>query len=354
LKVRKLALSRHSAKQLFLGVFCLLLSACSSELPPTSGDITAPSNTAEVGVKINLTTTKPTASLRQHLAAASSQALTAAEQLANKVQTFSDTPQLANLQQALNSWEHAHMSYLLAKSLIVQTLRHPILDQAQIEPTVIHPITVRLDQFPMINGYLDAVQGYPKSGLMHSEATLSLESLNTEHQFSDPSYVALGFHALKFMLIGDDNTLEGTKEGNTAEDRLKDYIPPTTAASSALISSVEAANEASSTDMKSNTDSDHQKAVLRRKHYLKLLTKQIVVDIGLIDQEWQSEEGFYQQHFSAFTPQDNKRYLTLLEKEHAQRIAGIAEGGSSTAEHLNADTITESTKLLNRLKASLL
>lgn len=90
-----------------------------------------------------------------------------------------------------------------------------------------------IDAFPMLPGYLDSVEGYPSSGLIHSEVGIDLATLQEEHQFSDELYLTLGFHPFEFILNGDPSApipawrrfvLEGTDKQKAAAQRRAEYL----------------------------------------------------------------------------------------------------------------------------------
>lgn len=56
---------------------------------------------------------------------------------------------------------------------------------------------------PALAGFIDAIPGYPDSGLVHDETvTLSMDSLLQQHQVTDDGEVALGLFALEVLLFG--------------------------------------------------------------------------------------------------------------------------------------------------------
>lgn len=90
-----------------------------------------------------------------------------------------------------------------------------------------------IDAFPMLPGYLDSVEGYPSSGLIHSEVSIDLVTLQGEHQFSDELYLTLGFHPFEFILNGDPSApipawrrfaIEGTDKQKAAAQRRAEYL----------------------------------------------------------------------------------------------------------------------------------
>ncbi|MDX1453360.1 MAG: imelysin family protein, partial [Oleiphilaceae bacterium] len=129
-----------------------------------------------------------------------------ASDLRQAVESYVRKPSPESRQSALAAWQQAHDHIMMWQWLRSLDLYDPVLDLNQLDDPVKHSIWSRLDQYPMLPGYLDAVPGYPTSGLVHMETPVTLEQLNLEHQFSDAAYVALGYHALEFLLTGGDNS----------------------------------------------------------------------------------------------------------------------------------------------------
>jgi len=248
------------------------------------------------------------------------------EQLLNRAMVLSETvthftrqPTQKNLVSAQLAWKQTHDRYITTQLFRHIDLTHPQLDLSQSSPKVIHPIDIRLDQHPMIPGYLDAVAGYANSGLIYSELPISAEILNTEHQFSDTGYVAIGFHALKFMLDGDPafDSPHSSRFASLTENKQNSSAPP--------------------------------RPEERRSRYLLLLVDMIIEDLKRLLLAWSSEDGFYTQTLLAMDQKQSERLiLNALNLESASLSALKTESAAKAnkASHLNRDSIASRTALL--------
>ena len=184
------------------------------------------------------------------------------EALQKSITDFTSNPSLETLNSAKTALAKAHHHYMLVQVFQNIDLFNPEFDLKQSQPTVIHPLAIRLDQHPVIPGYLDAVPNFPMSGLTFSEQTLSTDFLNNEHQFSDSAYVAIGFHALELMLTGGMN--------QSPEARVLNF---------------------------SHLKGEAKKGTpgYRRSLYVQLLTTLIKDDLTRLSNAWGKSEGFYPQ-----------------------------------------------------------
>ncbi|AJQ97738.1 imelysin family protein [Gynuella sunshinyii] len=126
-------------------------------------------------------------------------ALSSARELQSNVETFLLEPTQSRLDLARTSWRAAHGNYIsctLYSTQATSPQRQAFLDK----------ITSTIDAWPIQPGFIDYLPDYPQTGLIN-DTTLQLtqERLIQEHQFSSLEDVSLGFHALEFMLWGNNN-----------------------------------------------------------------------------------------------------------------------------------------------------
>ena len=210
---------------------------------------------------------------------------------------FINTPTPEHLSKAKNALANTHKQYMMIQVFQNIDIPHPEFDLKQNQDPVIHPLHIRLDQFPLIPGYLDAVPNYPHSGLVFSEQALTLEYLNNEHQFTDTAYVALGFHALEFMLTGGLN--------QKTQARSTDFNPIT------------------------KTPEEHTPKY-RRSRYLQLLVQQLDEDLQKLASAWQSNEGFYPEVLHELLSSESSRLIQQAFKMEEHTL-------SSKKEHAKQD-----------------
>jgi len=90
----------------------------------------------------------------------------------------------------------------------------------------------RLNAWPLDEAYIDYVQGNPKAGLVNNEGVeITKASLTDKNQADDEAEVSTGYHAIEFLLWGQDLSLEtpGTRPvsdfADTPENkRRRDYL----------------------------------------------------------------------------------------------------------------------------------
>ncbi|UZE95744.1 imelysin family protein [Alkalimarinus alittae] len=181
-----------------------------------------------------------------------------AEQLQKSIQLFVTAPTEKGLIEAQSAWLNSHNEYTSTQLFRNININHPVLDQSTIKP-VKHAIAIRIDQTPLLPGYIDEVEGYPKSGFIFSPLPIDRETLNKEHQFADSAYVALGFHAVEFLLWGENNRT------HTA------FLP---------------------TQQESDVNSDDVFKV-RRSQLLSLTTSMLTEDLATLCKAWNTNTGFY-------------------------------------------------------------
>lgn len=300
--------------------FAVLLTGCSDEpdATPDSGVSMAPSDQPvnidqrfEAPDKNKLS---PNVLLADHVHQLYVLAWTLSKQLQEAIADLVAHPDLQTMESAQRLWAEAHDAYLLASIADLLNISHPILDMAQSAPVVIHNSRTRIDQHPMIPGYLDSVSGYPKSGLMHAEVAIDFDTLNAEHQFSDSAYVTMGFHALEFMLFGDP-TME--------QERFLDY-------------QVEGKTEREA------------KVAQRRAEYVQWLTGQLQTDIALHVEAWAAPEGFYRSYVTVLRKDDLADSLTqAIEQEEAQG------NDPDRKQHISAEVSAQRLQWLQRLNTLL-
>ncbi|KZY74605.1 hypothetical protein A3742_08510 [Oleiphilus sp. HI0071] len=215
--------TRYYAIRSLFAFACVMLSACNPAKPTSSEHEKNVETSLEAQMELETTSKnleKPSKSLVLELEAKLLDAATQANALNTETKAFLASPTEQGHADLLQTYQKAHQSYRLASAVL-------FLASGQSASNLL------IDAFPMLPGYLDSVEGYPSSGLIHSEMNINLKTLEDEHQFSDELYLTLGFHPYEFILTGDPSspiaawrrfTIEGTEKQKLAAQRRSAYL----------------------------------------------------------------------------------------------------------------------------------
>lgn len=247
---------------------------------------------------------------------------TEADALKDQVTQFVIAPSEKTLHNSILAWEQAHNRYL-AGHFLSDLFADLITDETQnLSDQPLLDVHKRLDAHPLLPGYLDSVEGYPFSGLIHTEIPLTLATLYQEFQLGDAAYVTLGFHALEVMLKGTDKEREITEF-----EALK-----------ALQETSKAAPE------------------LRRTLYCSLLAEQIQQDIQTLPSEWQQQIKTVLFNLDAEQTQTLKLRLTKTLDRQVTEPADASQKNkklTDSPEHKNAQALEMEQSLREKLRAAL-
>lgn len=224
------ALKPHSLKRIHRGLrtslvaSMLALSACSNSTnEATDSPLATQEQASESQVAKQASIATPNAqnlAILTQVQASFKQSRASAQTLTESTRVYTASPSAEAHTALLDLFKLAHQDYRVALATT------HISTQALLSAHMI-------DDAPLLNGYLDSVEGYPHSGLINSELPLTAESLAREYQFSDPLYLTLGFHPYAFILAGDPShpvaawrrfADEGTDKQKNAAQRRRDYL----------------------------------------------------------------------------------------------------------------------------------
>ncbi|MDA0278999.1 MAG: hypothetical protein O3C29_00930 [Proteobacteria bacterium] len=106
-----------------------------------------------------------------------------------------------NLTLSKQAWLDAHSAYELT------TLHRYFATQllGEQDSLALMQLQYQINHWPIIPGYIDYVDGYPDSGIVHDiNVNLDVDSLREQHGAFDISEATLGFHVIEFLLWGYD------------------------------------------------------------------------------------------------------------------------------------------------------
>ena len=151
----------------------------------------------------------------------------------------------------------------------------------------------QMDANPIQPGYLDAFDVYHHSGIVNDIAMLiSAKNLRAAHGFSDDTDVSIGFHALAYLIFGEDSKRPLTQlqaQTQTPQQRDKTGLKVN--------------------DLPSN----------RRRQLIKLLSELLLDDARQLQQLWQSENGRLQQNYRALAADSRLQLIQAASQQFLQR-----------------------------------
>ncbi len=106
-----------------------------------------------------------------------------------------------NLTLSKQAWLDAHSAYELT------TLHRYFATQllGEQDSLALMQLQYQINHWPIIPGYIDYIDGYPDSGIVHDiNVNLDVDSLREQHGAFDISEATLGFHVIEFLLWGYD------------------------------------------------------------------------------------------------------------------------------------------------------
>jgi putative iron-regulated protein len=229
-----------------------------------------------------------------------SDARIAAARLQSEIERLLAMPSEASLAAARLAWIEARRPYLATEAF--RFYEGPI--DAPPSARRAEGPEGRLNAWPLNEAVIDYVEGDPGAGLVNDTSVpMTRDAVLGRDQISDEADVTTGWHAIEFLLWGQDRDPEGP--GNRPAT---DFAPGSPA-----------------------TD--------RRRDYVALLAAQIVADLAWLEQQWRSgEPGSYADEFLALEPHEAiGRMLTgaalLAGHELAsERLAVALDSGSQEDE----------------------
>jgi putative iron-regulated protein len=123
------------------------------------------------------------------------------EKFQSSIATLTDQTNIENLNLSKQAWLNAHSAYELT------TLHRYYATQliGEQNSLALMQLQYQINHWPIVPGYIDYVDGYPDSGIVHDiNVNLDADSLREQHGSFDVSEVTLGFHAIEFLLWGYD------------------------------------------------------------------------------------------------------------------------------------------------------
>lgn len=189
---------------------------------------------------------------------------------ARKVQAaigaFLDAPSAQTLAAARAAWVAARPAYLVTEAF--RFYDGPI---DVVYPTGKPGPEPRINAWPLNEAFIDYVKGQPKAGLISDvKVPLTAESIESRDQVADESDVTTGWHAIEFLLWGQD-----FNDNGPGDRPASDYSPG------------KPVNE-------------------RRRLYLRTVTSMLVNELqGLADAWAPDAAGNYRAHFMAMDPRES-------------------------------------------------
>lgn len=120
----------------------------------------------------------------------------------SKVEAFTNAPNRGGLEEIRELWLAAYSAYAKTEAFRLE-------DSASLR------LRANLDTWPVDENILDYVVGSPNSGLVNDQNTaITKEVLRQRHQAGGEANVTIGFHAIEFLLWGQD--LLATSPGTRA------------------------------------------------------------------------------------------------------------------------------------------
>lgn len=122
-------------------------------------------------------------------------AIDEAKRLQSLVAAFLKTPDETQSENIKTSWLLAHQAYLASQyGLFIRSNERERLN-------------FEIESWPIQPGFIDALPEYPNSGIINDITLLiDLPTLREQHGITDKEEVALGFHAIEYLIYGRDLT----------------------------------------------------------------------------------------------------------------------------------------------------
>ena len=189
----------------WLLLLCITIASCGIKPVAPASEIDDLSGSAERMDRID---PELTAAARELMAAYLEQieldlgaADKALNDLYNEINVFLDSPDDRLMERVQNSWLTAHSAYELT------ALHRYFADLVLVErdSLALFQLQYQINHWPILPGYIDYLGSYTDSGIV-SDITIALElpGLRQQHGSFDLSEVILGFHALEFLIWGEN------------------------------------------------------------------------------------------------------------------------------------------------------
>lgn len=173
--------------------------------------------------------------------------------LQKAIQIFTDAPSEASLKTARQAWLDAREFY--GQTEAFRFYGGPIDDKNGPEG--------RINAWPMDESYVDGVKDAPNAGIINNrKLTLSKKQLAGLNERDGEENIATGWHAIEFLLWGQDLSTTGPGERS-----FEDFVD----------------------GKKPNAD--------RRRQYLKLVTELLVDDLRSVSKAWAPKPATYRAQF---------------------------------------------------------
>lgn len=187
----------------------------------------------------------------------------AADQMRAAIQAMLEMPSVESLAAARASWVAARPAYLVTE--VFRFYDGPIDITADGKPGP----EPHINAWPLNEAYLDAVRGQPRSGILwDSTIPLTRQSILERDQVSDEADVTTGWHAIEFLLWGQDFNAAGP-----GDRPYTDYLPG---------------------------QADRE----RRRLYLATVTEMLVADLQSLEATWTPDADNYRRKFLALEPRE--------------------------------------------------
>jgi putative iron-regulated protein len=235
---------------------------------------------------------KPQIEAYADLVSASYQAaVSAAQPLDQAVDELLANPSEDTLKAAREAWVKARQPYLQTE--VFRFYDGPIEE-----------IEGRINAWPMNEAAIDYVKDDPKAGLINSDKDLTAEAIIAANQADDEANVTTGWHAVEFLLWGQDFSADGPGTRPAT-----DYAPGSPA------------ND-------------------RRREYLRVVTTQLIADLSSLSTAWAPDRADgYAAKFKALPPREaigrmlNGMAILAGFEFMSERLAVALDSGDQEDEH---------------------
>ncbi|MCE2030402.1 imelysin family protein [Sessilibacter corallicola] len=181
------------------------------------------------------------------------------ETLSNAGDAFYNTPSEQTLEQLKTAWVNAHTEF---------SKTAPVFSLAHASPDLFYSLRQwqnLLDAHPVQPGYLDSFDVYTHSGIVNDTLlSINAETIRNQHQLTHSDEIALGFHAIEFLVWGENSNRD-----------LSLFIA------------------------EGNDSSAAEKPENRRRELIRLLSLLLLDDFQLLKSQWQKST---QQQLSRLSP----------------------------------------------------